>query len=304
MFDTENGSTNSQLTSDIADMLKQVRLNGPAANLNAPTNVPSTSNSLNLSSSAPEANLMSVALRRENPVGKDNEVGTGAKNSGSGTAALPQAGTRGAVPMAVSPIAQSPGPITAEGAPVRTPITVLREQQAQYSKPGDPNDPKYRMGTGQRILGTLANFASGFAGHGGSPVYVGPGALNHRYYQDEALRRENLENVTRQLAEQHRVDPDQTGAKPNLGDTSQNEGTAQPANKDSFQSAPDQTSPLPTDTIFPRTRARAIFASLRNARTQPSYFFTAKHGETNQRIGSHDGQNWEFMHDDDQTTSP
>ena len=257
------GVTPSSTREDIAEMVKHNRINGPSVKM----------------------------------------TGAGASGLQSGTAALPQAETRGAVPMAVPPIAQSPGPVNAEGAPVRTPITVLREQQAQLSKPGDPNAPNYRMGTGQRILGTLANFASGFAGHGGSPVYVGPGALNHRYYQDEALRRENLENVTRQLAEQHRVDPDQTGAKTNSGGGLKDAATAQPANKDSFQPAPDQTSPLPTDTIFPRTPARAIFASLRNARTQPSYRFTAKHGETNQRIGSHDGQNWEFIHGPDQTTS-
>ena len=238
MFDYENGNTNSQLTSDIADMLKQVRKAGP-------------------------------------------------------------------VPMAFSPTAQSLGAIAAERAPVRNPITVLQEQQAQYSQPGDPNDPKYRMGTGQRILGTLANFASGFAGQGGSPVYVGPGALNNRYYRDEAQRRENLENVTRELAEQHRVDPDQPGAKPNPGGELENEGSAPPAHKDSFQPARYRTLPLPiTGSPFPRTPARALFASLRNAAPAPgNYRFTAKHGETKQRIGSQDGQNWEFLHDDDQTRS-
>src|SRR5215470_8525359 len=56
--------------------------------------------------------------------------------------------------------------------------------------------PQYRMGIGHRILGTLANFANGFAGKGGQPIYVGPGALNNRYYQEEAQRqKQNQENL-------------------------------------------------------------------------------------------------------------
>src|SRR5215468_159330 len=56
--------------------------------------------------------------------------------------------------------------------------------------------PQYRMGIGHRILGTLTNFANGFAGKGGQPIYVGPGALNNRYYQEEAQRqKQNQENL-------------------------------------------------------------------------------------------------------------
>src|SRR5262249_10161207 len=61
--------------------------------------------------------------------------------------------------------------------------------------------PQYRMGIGHRILGTLANFANGFAGKGGQPIYVGPGALNNRYYQEEAQRQQqNFENAGLQRA--------------------------------------------------------------------------------------------------------
>lgn len=59
--------------------------------------------------------------------------------------------------------------------------------------------PKYRMGVGQRILATVANFANGFAGNGASPIYAGPGALNNRYYQDEVIRQQqNAESPTLQ----------------------------------------------------------------------------------------------------------
>jgi hypothetical protein len=69
----------------------------------------------------------------------------------------------------------------------------------QFSKPtpflNDQGEtlPQYRMGIGHRILGTLANFANGFAGNRAQPIYVGPGALNNRYYQAERQRRQNLE---------------------------------------------------------------------------------------------------------------
>lgn len=59
--------------------------------------------------------------------------------------------------------------------------------------------PKYRMGIGQRILATVANFANGFAGNGAAPIYAGPGALNNRYYQDEGTRQQqNDESPTLQ----------------------------------------------------------------------------------------------------------
>lgn len=53
--------------------------------------------------------------------------------------------------------------------------------------------PKYRIGIGHRILATVANFANGFAGNGAAPIYVGPGALNNRYYQDEMFRQKQNE---------------------------------------------------------------------------------------------------------------
>ena len=69
--------------------------------------------------------------------------------------------------------------------------------------------PKYRMGIGQRILGTLANFANGFARNGAQPVYVGPGALNNRYYQDQAAREQQNQYIAQHSNEAYwnYVDP-------------------------------------------------------------------------------------------------
>lgn len=72
-------------------------------------------------------------------------------------------------------------------------------QQQTYMPPIQTTDaqgktlPKYRMGVGQRILATVANFANGFAGNGAAPIHVGPGALNNRYDQDEMFRQNQNE---------------------------------------------------------------------------------------------------------------
>lgn len=66
--------------------------------------------------------------------------------------------------------------------------------------------PQYRMGTGMRILGTAANFLSGFGGRGGPATYVGPGATNRRYEQDEAQRQANLASDELQIKGQQGLD--------------------------------------------------------------------------------------------------
>src|SRR4029077_6118671 len=88
----------------------------------------------------------------------------------------------------------------------------LLGQQAKYGAPldrkaVDPNTgkPIHRMGWGQRLLGSVANFASGFGGKG-PVVYVGPGATNQRYNIDEATRQANLGKVNTQIASQEKLD--------------------------------------------------------------------------------------------------
>jgi hypothetical protein len=91
-------------------------------------------------------------------------------------------------------------------------LVKLLGEQAKYGKPidrsaVDPNTgkPMYKMGWGQRVLGTVANFASGFGGKG--PVaYVGPGATNRRYDIDESTREANLGNVNTQIKSQEQLD--------------------------------------------------------------------------------------------------
>jgi hypothetical protein len=85
------------------------------------------------------------------------------------------------------------------------PADAATRKVQQYTPPTPYRDtqgktlPQYRMGIGHRILGTLANFANGFAGNRTQPIYVGPGALNNRYYQDEQQRRQNLEGAQSEL---------------------------------------------------------------------------------------------------------
>jgi hypothetical protein len=58
----------------------------------------------------------------------------------------------------------------------------------------DPNDPKYKMGIGGRIMGTVANFLNGATGRG-PVVNTGKGALNSQYYRDEENRLRELNNA-------------------------------------------------------------------------------------------------------------
>jgi hypothetical protein len=72
----------------------------------------------------------------------------------------------------------------------------------------DPQTGKllYKMGWGQRLLGTIANFGNGFAQDGAPPVYVGPGATNWKFGRDEATREANVARDTTALGEEEKLD--------------------------------------------------------------------------------------------------
>jgi hypothetical protein len=62
------------------------------------------------------------------------------------------------------------------------------------------------MGLGQRILGTIGNFATGFGGGKGPITDVGPGATNWKFGRDESTREANLANVNTQIGTQEKLD--------------------------------------------------------------------------------------------------
>jgi len=105
-------------------------------------------------------------------------------------------------PAAITP-SQVPQPPTGSQNPNRV---SWMQKQAEDMKPLDRSDPKYKMGWGQRILGTVANFANGFARNGAAPIYVGPGATNWRFGRDEATRQENVARDTTALGEEEKLD--------------------------------------------------------------------------------------------------
>ena len=113
----------------------------------------------------------------------------------------------GPTPMATSsPLAKQLAAMGSNlGSTVPDPVDTATRRVQQFTPPTPYRDaqgktlPQYRMGIGHRILGTLANFANGFAGNRAQPIYVGPGALNNRYYQDEQQRRQNLEAARQEL---------------------------------------------------------------------------------------------------------
>jgi len=87
----------------------------------------------------------------------------------------------------------------------------LVKREGELSKPLDPNatdprtgKPMYRMSLGQRILGTFANAANGFARNGQPLVDVSSGATNSRYARESGLRQEELGGVEKQLERQQK----------------------------------------------------------------------------------------------------
>jgi hypothetical protein len=114
-----------------------------------------------------------------------------------------------AVKMLTGP-ASIPTPPTGSNNPQ---LADLAKKQATLSAPINPVDPathktkpEYRMGIGQRILGTIANAATGFEGRGGDAVRVGPGATNNRFAREEAQRQGELSGVNTQIGTQQKMD--------------------------------------------------------------------------------------------------
>jgi hypothetical protein len=82
----------------------------------------------------------------------------------------------------------------------------LMKEKAAISTPIDRRDPQYRMGTGQRVLGTVANFLNGASRNGVAPVEVGPGANNNKYYRDEEARQGKVGGLNSQIADNEKLD--------------------------------------------------------------------------------------------------
>lgn len=152
------------------------------------------------------------------------------------------------------------------------------DQPAANLPPINPRDdqgktlPKYRMGIGQRILGTVANFANGFARNGADPIYVGPGALNNLYYQDEDLRQQqNLANSS------HKSPRSIRGTQP------RDNGIDETSNSPALRTNPQS-----------QTQARNNWRDILSAQqpTASTYAHYAFNSQTGEHIGSNDGVNW------------
>lgn len=182
-------------------------------------------------------------------------------------------GTGNGSPQVDLPAAGTNGQTTATQNPVRVRPIQTRDAQGKTL-------PKYRMGVGQRILATVANFANGFARNGAAPIYVGPGALNNRYYQDEAIRQQ-----------QNRESLPSTTLVPDSGTQPQSDGSEQTNN----------TPALRRNAYNARlqTPARRAWQTILNTKapTGNSYTYTAINPGTGQRVGSNDGVNWRDVTD-------
>ena len=116
------------------------------------------------------------------------------------------------LPAGIAPATPQPSAIPA---PPGNGLSDLISKRATAGQPIDPRavDPNtgksmYKMGIGQRILGSLANFSSGLS-HGGPVEYVGPGATNTRFGRDVQMQKENVENLDTQIGNTEKLNTEQ-----------------------------------------------------------------------------------------------
>ena len=112
------------------------------------------------------------------------------------------------IPDVIRPKALRPEEIPTAGSN----LPDLARRQAAVATPINPVDPatgkilpKYRMGTGSRILAALSDFASGFSKNP-QQIPFGPGATNWRFGRDEAARQGQLEGINTEIGTQARLD--------------------------------------------------------------------------------------------------
>jgi hypothetical protein len=122
----------------------------------------------------------------------------------------------GPKPLASGIAPATPQP-SAIPAPTSNGLPDLISQRAKAGQPIDPRavdpntgKPMYKMGLGQRILGTVANAARGYASRGeATPIDVGPGATNARFGRDVQMQKENTENLDTQIGNTEKLNTEQ-----------------------------------------------------------------------------------------------
>jgi hypothetical protein len=118
--------------------------------------------------------------------------------------------------------------------PPSNPYLEEKKRTVNFPPAPSPSDKQYKMGVGGRILGTVANFLSGFSGRG--PVtYTGSGALNSRYNQDRQKWQTGYNDHQRRLND----------LKPIY-----DQGAPSPAQPQDAANNPEQPSYQPGDTVF------------------------------------------------------
>lgn len=104
----------------------------------------------------------------------------------------------------ISPNRASPLPAQ----PAASRIPDLIQRRATAAQPIDAKDPKYRMGTGMRVLQTAGNLLSGFGGSHREPTYVGSGATNHQFDVDSSRQAKTVGNLDTEIGQTEKSEGD------------------------------------------------------------------------------------------------
>ena len=188
------------------------------------------------------------------------------------TSAAPPPGVRPQLDPNAIPDAIRPPSMPAPNEIARPPVGVnsqrrldLMAQESKLNKPTDPGaiDPKtgkpmYKLGTGSKILGTIANafgaFGAAKTGQRYEPMDVGPGATNWKFGRAEELRKGQLAGVEQDLGEQEKLEGSQQksyedivneASKQQLGDARLAAAKAQQEKADILQQAENRKETTP-----------------------------------------------------------
>lgn len=103
-------------------------------------------------------------------------------------------------------------PSPAASSPANTTLPSLMQRRSQAATPIDPKavdpttgKPMYKMGWGQRLLGTAANALNGFARNGQPVVNVGPGATNSRFARDTSMQEKRVAGLDTDIGNQEKL---------------------------------------------------------------------------------------------------
>jgi hypothetical protein len=111
------------------------------------------------------------------------------------------------LPPGIAPVTPSPTSVPRPPTGSNNPtLPGLLQKQAELGEPINRQDPKYKMGIGERLRGLASDLLVGAGGHPELATPIGPGTPSRQYGIDESMRQARLANVGTQIQGQEKLD--------------------------------------------------------------------------------------------------